>query len=334
MKPNTEKKLNKIQSGRLEVDHISVSSRQALEYIDGRRRGAIKSLKSGFSKLDNSLLGGIEWNRIFTIAAMSGSGKSVFLEQLKRQVLQLNDPEELDILSFEFEMPSREQVIRNLSAMMEIPVGDLLSASTSLTEERYEEVREAAKELAKLPIYSVESTGTVDQMFATILNHIEKSKKKKLIITVDHVLLTTGKQGEEERKIIAQLYRAAVNLKKLCIKRGFDILFLFLSQLNRAIETPERVLNADLHYPTRSDLFGSSDIFMCSDYVLVIHKPAILGLDHYGKSNKTFKKGLPIQNPKDPAQAMIYFHLLKQRTGTPKVLMMVDKFQFSKIEEF
>jgi len=63
-------------------------------------------------------------------------------------------------------------------------------------------------------------------------------------------------------------------------------------------------------------------------------EPIFEGCPTCDPSNKTFKRGLPIQNPKDPAQAMIYFHLLKQRTGTPKVLMMVDRFQFSKIEEF
>jgi RecA/RadA recombinase len=38
-------------------------------------------LKTGFKKLDKALLDGIEWNRILTIAALSGGGKSITLEQ-------------------------------------------------------------------------------------------------------------------------------------------------------------------------------------------------------------------------------------------------------------
>jgi replicative DNA helicase len=322
-------------SSDLRFDHISIHNKRAVSYIDGRRKGEIKSIKTGFSKLDKVLLDGIEWGRIFSVAAMSGSGKSVFLEQLKRQMIELNPDQKIQVLSFEFEMPSREQVLRNLSGRLKIPVSKLLSAENQLSEVDFARVKHHADLMSRYPVYSVETPGTVDQIINTMKSFIKRiGVDNKFIFTIDHVLLTSGKVGEEERRIIATLYREVVALKKWAIDLEIDVLFIFLSQLNREIERPERILNNDLHFPTRADLFGSSDIFMCSDYVLVIHKPVILGIEWYGKGQGKFSKGLPVWNPSKEGQAMIYFHLLKQRTGDPKILSMLDNFQFSEIIEY
>jgi replicative DNA helicase len=321
----------------LEYSHINSAINSALAYIKGRREGEIKSLLTGSKKVNNSLLNGIEWNRIFTIAAMSGSGKSTYCEQLKRELIDLNPEQEFDILSFEFEMPSSEQVLRNISGKTKMSVSDLLSSKEQISEKHLKFAEIAANSMRKYPIYNVENTGTIEQIVNTILSFVDKQeiqkRKRGLIITIDHVLLTKGKTGQDERNIVAILYRTMVDLKKQFIKMGIPILIILLSQLNRNIETPERILNSDLHFPTRNDLFGSSDIFMCSDYVLVIHKPALLGLVNYGKPLPDYPKGFPVWNPKDKTQAMIYFHLLKQRTGIPKVLMMLDNFKNSSIDE-
>lgn len=47
-------------SSSLTFSHISKSVKDALEYVDGRRKGEIVSLKTGFNKLDKTLLNGIE----------------------------------------------------------------------------------------------------------------------------------------------------------------------------------------------------------------------------------------------------------------------------------
>lgn len=49
---------------------------------------------------------------------MSGSGKSIVLENLKRNFIKYNNPEEFYILSFEFEMASHDQLARNVSGTM------------------------------------------------------------------------------------------------------------------------------------------------------------------------------------------------------------------------
>lgn len=331
-----EKNLNS-----LTFSHISKAVKDALVYVDGRRKGKIVSLKTGFSKLDKSLLDGVEWNRIFTVAAMSGSGKSVLCEQLKRNLVNLNPKENFDILSFEFEMPTKENMLRNISGRTNKSLKQILSADKEgelLSDKDFEIVKKEGERFNRYPIWNVETVGSVDQIVQTIKDFIKHRKildrKAGLIVTIDHVLLTLGKQGEDERKIISQLYRTIVRAKKTLISLGIPVLFILLSQLNRNVEYPERKLNAEMNYPNRTDLFGSSDIFMCSDYVLVLHKPAILHLETYGPPKKGWPGGLPIYNPKNEKQAMIYFHLLKQRAGEASIMMMLDDFRNSKISEY
>jgi len=317
--------------GGLTYRHISHAVNTSIGYIEGRRNGTIKSLQTSFPKLNRSLLDGIEWNKIFTIGGMSGSGKSILCEQLKRDIVNLND-ESIKILSFEYEMPSYEQVSRNISGALNLSVKKLYSAEERITNEELGRIKEAAKHISKFPVYCVDDVGSVDDMVETVLHFVEhhpdiKEGKCGLVVTVDHVLLTKGKQGDKERETLAYLYRSLISLKKSLISSGIRVLFILLSQLNREIEALERKANPDYNYPTRNDLFGSNDIFMGSDYVLVIHKPHILQLKAYGRDH------LPVIN-KDTGNPLIYFHLLKHRSGEPKILTMEDNFKNSKIVEY
>ena len=52
--------------------------------------------------------------------------------------------------------------------------------------------------------------------------------------------------------------------------------------MNRNIEQPERIINPTNHYPMRSDLSTSDFIFQSSDYVIVLHRPELLGITAYG----------------------------------------------------
>jgi len=47
-------------SSSLPVKHVSVTSERFLKTVEGRRKGTVKSLRTGFPKLDKALLDGIE----------------------------------------------------------------------------------------------------------------------------------------------------------------------------------------------------------------------------------------------------------------------------------
>ena len=61
------------QSNRsLTFSHISNASKSIIKYIDDRKEGRIRSLKTRWSKLNNSLAGGLEPNVVWTIGGISG----------------------------------------------------------------------------------------------------------------------------------------------------------------------------------------------------------------------------------------------------------------------
>jgi replicative DNA helicase len=328
-------------SSNLPFRHISQAATQTVQYIDGRRKGEIKSLKVSHSKLNECTLDGFEWNKIITLAGLSGSGKSLIAEQWKRDLVTLNPEEDFDILSFEFEMLAKDQVARNLSGKLNKSTKQIFSANGyTVSDEEFTQIQNAAQELAKYPIYYVDISGTVEEIRNTIIKFSEKQKHaesdKGLVVTIDHILLTKGKQGEAEMQIIKQLYTMCIEMRKLYEHRGHKILFILLSQLNRDIEgKEERVLNPKLHYPQKTDIFGSSYAFFSSDYVIISHRPAkIPGILHYGLPYDGYPKGLPTICPDDPSKDMIYWHVLKNRGDEDRVLMMVEDFANSRVIDY
>lgn len=313
----------------LKYKHQSHAVKRALNYINGRRTGEIVSLDTGIKKLNKALLNGLEWNKIFSIGAMSGSGKSVLCEQLKRNLTSLNREEKFKILSFEFEMPTYQNVARSLSSKLNMSTNELYSAEKPISDEVWKKVQEQSKYLGGSNVYNVEQIGSVAEIIETIQHFIKDkidySNGEGVVVTIDHVLLTKQLQNEAERQVIANLYRSLIQLKKELIDSNIKCFFILLNQLNRKIEDDGRKLNNDLHYPNRNDLFGSNDIFMGSDYVLIIHKPAILNLTAYGPEN------FPVFNSE--GTPFLYLHLIKQRDGRPRILQMIDDFKNSRILE-
>lgn len=238
-------------------------------------------------------------------------------------------------------MLGQDQALRNISGRLEKSTKYILSAEDNkVSSAEMGKIEAALKEYANYPIYYVDQIGTVDEVVATVDEFAQNEelleKGEGLIVTIDHVLLTKGRMGEDEKQTIDNLMHACVSLKKRYAAMGIPILIIVLGQLNRNIETPERVLNPQLHYPTKNDIFGASSLFYSSDYVLITHKPAVVdGIkSYYGPSRVGYPNGLPVFNPYSEEQAMVYWHLIKERFGNPKIMMMLDEFKYSRVGEF
>ena len=63
----------------LTYKHISHSTDEIISYIDNRRKGIVKSLRTRWDKFNKVCMGGIEPNVIISIAGISGSGSIIFL---------------------------------------------------------------------------------------------------------------------------------------------------------------------------------------------------------------------------------------------------------------
>jgi len=317
-------------SNSMEYTHIRQASDEALDYIEKRRQGLEQSLETRWDKFNKVTMSGLDWNTIVTIGGMSGSGKSAIANELETSLFDRNPNENFAVLSFNFEMLALKQVGRKISSKLDKTVSELYSAENNLSDDDYNLVKDRADSIAdNYDIFYVDSPGTVEQVYDTVMKfHTEQIKKHGddfgVVIFLDHTLLTKGRQRESERELLSRLYKMF-----MFVKKKIKCIFVALSQLNREIESADRLSNPMLHYPMKKDIFGSDAVFHGSDYVMISHKPYMLNMQTYGPNN------LPIVNPLNSKQAMIYWHLIKNRDGeSGVVLSMTDNLQYSRVDEY
>ena len=296
---------------------ISMVAQEAINYIEGRKDRNIVSLKTRWEKFNKQCMGGIEPNTVYTIAGISGSGKSSIVNSLTTDLIDLNPTEDIVILNFSLEMVGFRQVGRMLSNKLRKTTSTLYSSETSLDDETFRRVIAVSNQLKEYPIYFVDNPGTPMQVEETIKNFYEtyiKGTNKHFIITYDHTLLT--KQVGSVLETTSELERVFIQAKKYPMTSVIQI-----AQMNRNIESSERINNPSNHYPMRSDLSSSDAMFQASDYVLVMHRPEILNIQEYGPNR------LPTKNK-------VYMHMLKNRdAGKPCILEFENDLMYNNLIE-
>jgi replicative DNA helicase len=296
---------------------MSVVAQEAINYIAGRREHNITSLKTRWAKFNKQCMGGIEPNTVYTIAGISGSGKSSMANLIQTDLIDLNPDEDIIVLTFSLEMVGFRQVGRTLSNKLRRTTSTLYSSETDLDDETFRKVIDVSNKLKEYPIYFVDNPGTpmqVDAIIKWFYNEYVKGTDKHFIIIYDHALLT--KQVGSVIETVSELERVFIQAKKLPMTSVIQ-----LAQMNRNIEQPERINNPLSHYPMRSDLSSSDAIFQASDYVLVIHRPEILNIQEYGPNH------LPVQNK-------VYVHMLKNRdAGKPCILEFENDLMYNNLIE-
>lgn len=301
---------------------IKEAGREAISYIKQRKSGEISSLLTPWSKY-NSVTGGIEWHTIHTIGGMSGSGKTAILNQLETELARLNPDEDFDILSFNFEMLARNLISRKIASELNITTQELHSAHKPLSGDRYTDALNYLRdELTKLSIYYVDVAQSVFEIRQTIERFIayrakaENNPNRGLVVLLDHTILVKGKVGDLERTVLVELMTLFNELKK-----KYKISFVLLTQLNREIESVDRIANPSQQFPRKKDIFGGDATFQFSDVVMVSMNPyQQLGLDVYGPKNW-------------PTEGYLFWHFLKVREGVPGIKLMINELQFSRVKD-
>lgn len=299
----------------LPFKHISKATDEIIDYMGQRKNHKIDSLRTRWPKFNTLCMGGIEPNAIYTFSGISGSGKSSLVNTLETDLIDLNPNRELVVLSFNFEMLASRQVGRKLSYKLKETTSTLYSAVSSIDDNAFEKVKNEAENIKKYPIYYVDTPSTVEHIAETIDYFYDViAKGKWLIIILDHTLLVTS-NGRDERTTIIDLQKLFMQIKK---KPNISI--IQISQMNRNIEQPERIINPTNHYPMRSDLSTSDFIFQSSDYVIVLHRPELLGITAYGPQRQLVAD-------------MVYLHFLKNREGDLKILRFINDLKYNNLIE-
>lgn len=301
----------------LKIRSMSEVSQEAITYIAGRRDHSIVSLKTRWSKFNKQCMGGIEPNTVYTIAGISGAGKSSFGNEIATDIIDLNPSENIIILNFSLEMVGFRQVGRTLSNKLKKTTSELYSSEKDLDDKTFDKVVTVANQLKKYPIYFVDNPGTSKQVEETIMafyNKYVKGTNKHFIIMYDHALLT--KREGTVIETISNLLQVFIQVKKLPLTS-----VIVLTQMNRNIEQPERINNPLAHYPMRSDLSSSDAIFQGSDYVLALHRPELLGIQEYGPN-------------KLPTSHKVFMHILKNRdAGEPCIIEFENDLRYNNLIE-
>lgn len=243
--------------------------------------------------------------------------KSSMANLIQTDVIDLNPTEDIVVLTFSLEMVGFRQVGRTLSNKLRRTTSTLYSSETDLDDDTFKRVIHVSNQLKEYPIYFVDSPGTpmqVDQTIRSFYDQYIKGTGKHFVVIYDHALLT--KQTGSVLETIAELERVFIQVKKLPLTSVIQI-----TQMNRNIESSERINNPLGHFPMRSDLSSSDAIFQASDYVLVVHRPEILNIAEYGPNR------LPTANK-------VYIHILKNRdAGKPCILEFENDLMYNNLIE-
>ena len=312
--------------------HISAGLVETQKEILDRKSGKFINLSTGIQKIDDALFGGLEPWRILAIAGLSGSGKSTLLEQLKDNLFESAKVKNIDlhVLDFSFEMLLKDSLLRVISNRTSKSIGEIFSEDVDITK--------IIAELKSRKHFVVDTVINIDEMEQVIMEFCKSDDIDRFnIVTIDHTLLTKSTTTEVEKQIIDQLFHMLVRVKKKLSAEGNKVSFIVLSQLNRDIESKDRVTNNMLHYPTKNDIFAASSVYYCSDYVWVVHCPAnVSGIKtNYGPNLPGFPAGLPIRMlDKDTKtnKKLIYVHGIKNRFGMPnKLFAFLEDFEHARV---
>jgi len=295
---------------------LPISERQALEKailkMKSRRQGTLPSLISAWPKFNDAFCDGLEWRTITVVGARPGTGKTLFMEQLISDIIDMNPNEDFRILKFQMEMVDETSGIRKFSLQTGADYNTLMSKGGNLIDKSiYEKCLQYYYSTANKDIVNVVYDAcTVDEMCATIHYEMERHKKEdgtytNLLVGIDHSALFRVAKGQRDKfEMLGALGEALTMMKK-----KYPVAFIVLSQLNRNIDDPKRQEEGSYgNYVLDSDIYGSDALLQHADIVMGINKPSIRKIRQYGPEK------FIIEDPD-----VLVFHFLKSRNGMTRI---------------
>lgn len=304
----------------------------SLTYLNGRKLGHIRSLRTPWPKWNDAGTDGFEWHSTIVVAGRPASGKTLIKDQIVREAFKLNAGDDFRVLEFQLEMLARTSAIREYSSLLGKSYKYLCSADGKLSDEDLKACHEYAKERVKYPIDIVEEPCTVPEFIQIIKDYMDAHSVtenaftpqmtkvyKKTIVTLDHSLLL--KKAANEKDKYDTLYSLGEALTLL--KRQYPIVFIILSQLNRNVDSPERSEDGKYgNYILESDIFGADALLQHADMLIGINRPGKQKIRFYGPDRYIIAD-----------DKVLVVHFLKCRNGDTRMSFFKAEFEKMSISE-
>lgn len=299
---------------------------EAKNEIEKERKGEQLGLYSRFHSLNVSTGKYFRFSNVYLIAGLSGHGKSALLNMLRHDFLDksLNNIKFKTLhLHFCYEMKASDELLREVSSKFGKSYSYLLSSEydkesktyNTISNEEYNAYSKYLEKLGKRPIFYFETAGNLHQLYNTVEYFSKAYPDYKLVVSIDHTLLSEKLDEDSDIQLMANTGKTAVMLRK-----HFGAMVLLLGQLNNNIEDIRRLKEKTLHFPMKSDIYAQSQLFNACDHVYIIHRPEFLKIEKYGFSQR-------------PTKGLIHFLKLKARHGLIGSVWMKEDFKNGRILE-
>ena len=110
----------------IRIKTLSEIYQTGLTYVKLRKEGIAKSVRTPWNNINQVGVNGFEWNSIITVAGRSGTGKTVFVNELTRNVHRLNPDQDIHVIDFQLEMHDKQIAVREFTSVTGVKVTMLL----------------------------------------------------------------------------------------------------------------------------------------------------------------------------------------------------------------
>lgn len=300
------------------MQHISSVVNKANTELLAYKTGSKRALLTFSNKL-NSKIEGIYPSDQIVIAARTGVGKSAFVNILMKSLIDLNPKEKILILYWSFEMPNYQQIFRLYSSFKAIPVKKITSGIDPIDDNTYKSILDYGEHLKhKYNIYFRDIPVNAEQWMKMVTNAQNTFPEYRIVNIIDHTrLIRKNSDGSEERKITDLMERGVE------IKNYTGCINIFLSQLNRNIESGDSRRDMGSSVPVLTDIFGADSVAQFATLIMILHRPELYGKREYTVGNVVFN-----------TQNLLACHVLKQRDGWTGMISMKHDLAINKIEDW
>jgi replicative DNA helicase len=235
------------------------------------REGKLSGLATGIRDLD-SLMGGLQKSDLIILAGRPGMGKTALATNIAYNIAhawvgETRADGHLQTVNggivgfFSLEMSAEQLATRIISQRTGIHSSTIRRGG--ITEDMFDQIKDMAIELEKLPLFIDETGGLSVAQLAARARRLKRQRGLDLLV-VDYIQLLQGSTRRAQEGRVQEVTEITTTLKALA--KELNIPILALSQLSRQVES------RDDKRPQLSDLRESGSIEQDADVVLFVFR--------------------------------------------------------------